>query len=115
MHEEPNMKIEWTTIVVAVITLIGSVTAAWITAQSKAESTTKEIISGFHSVKVCSVYQPELWRDNTLVPMSWKPETCKNFGQKVGAWQYQLGCMFEDTLTLGDPNSGKGPVPNCGW
>jgi hypothetical protein len=109
------MKLNWTTIIVAVMTFAGSVLAAWITAQNKAQSTTKELIAGFDSVKVCSVYQPNMWRDNTLVPMKWKAETCKNFGQTVGGWNYQLGCMYEDTLLLGKENSGQGPTPNCGW
>jgi hypothetical protein len=109
------MKTESTAIVTTIIGVIGSLGVAWFTASHKAEEKTNEIIAGFHSVKVCSVYQENSWRDNTLVPLTWKAETCKNFGQKVGGWNYQLGCMFEDTLTLGQPNSGKGPVPNCGW
>jgi hypothetical protein len=108
------MRVEGTPILTAVISVVGSVAAAWITASNKAENTSKEIITGFRSTKVCSIYQPDLWRDNMLVPIGWKAETCKNVGQTVGAWNYQLGCIYEDTLLLGKPNSGVGPTPNCG-
>jgi hypothetical protein len=97
------MKVEPTAIAVTLIGFVGSITGAWIMASNKAESKAQEVataqvqqIVDLNKTKVCSIFKPEMWRDNILVPQSWKPETCKRFAEVMVAWNFQLGCVFED-------------------
>jgi hypothetical protein len=116
------MKIEPTAVVVALIGVVGSITAAWVTASNKAESKAQEVATikvqqlvDLNNTKLCSIVKPEGWRDNILVTQTWKPDTCKRFSEVMGAWNYQLGCVYNDEIAMGALNSGVGPMRNCGW
>ena len=116
------MKLQPTAIAVALIGFVGSIGGAWIAASSTAETKAKQVataktqeIINLNNTKICSIVKPEYWRDNILVPQAWKAETCKKFSEAMGAWNYQLGCVFDEEIALGALNSGTGPMRNCGW
>jgi hypothetical protein len=131
------MKVEPTAVVVAFLGVAGSIAAAWITAGNKAETKAQEVattaankaetkagevatakaqqVVDLNSVKLCSIVKPDMWRDNILVPNTWKAETCKRFSEQMGAWNYELGCVYNDEIAMGARNSGTGPMRNCGW
>ncbi len=108
------MKIQTTPVLVALIGLAGSLAGAWLTASHQAETKTQQVLA-VNSTKICSIFKPELWRDNTIVPQTWKADTCKKFSDAMGAWNYQLGCIYDDEVVLGAANTGNGPMRNCGW
>jgi hypothetical protein len=118
------MRLDATQIVVAGITLVGSIAGAQIAAGKRAGvaearidtavTTVKQLSLEFERAKVCSIIVPNMWRDNTLVPSSWTVATCHRFATSMGAWNYQVGCILPDVVVLG-PVDGGVPSPNCGW
>jgi hypothetical protein len=95
------------------------VAAAWVTASYKVkedvqplqQNTVGSLTDG---QKLCSVVIPVAFRDSLIVPQRWKPETCRQFQQQIGAYQFQPGCVFNETVIFGDVN-GALPKRNCGW
>jgi hypothetical protein len=65
-------------------------------------------------MKTCSIIGSANWRDTILVPQFWTAETCNQYRMTVGATNYQLGCIFDNSFSFGVNNGGK-PSPNCGW
>jgi hypothetical protein len=68
----------------------------------------------FTSQKMCRATTPGLFTWSTLVPSSWTSGTCASFAATALASQFQLGCIFENSFSLGSANGGI-PSPNCGW
>lgn len=64
--------------------------------------------------KICSVVDPGNFRDSFLVPRSWKKETCINYGKVVAAPNIQIGCVFSNSVELGQFGATP-PTKNCGW
>jgi hypothetical protein len=64
--------------------------------------------------KLCRVLQAETWRDGIIVPKNWTIFLCMDYMTKTDAHDYQLGCIYEDGITLGTAGGGI-PYPNCGW
>lgn len=65
-------------------------------------------------IKTCSIIGSTNWRDTIPVSQLWTTETCNQYRMAVGATNYQLGCIFDNSFSLGENNGGK-PSPNCGW
>lgn len=64
--------------------------------------------------KLCRVMQNKQWKDGLIVPKSWPISLCRDYMLKSGGSKYQLGCVYQDGLTLGTED-GTIPSPNCGW
>ena len=106
-------------VIVALIGAVASIGAAYSTASYKTKEEVKplqqnSVGSLTEGQKLCSVVIPNVFRDSLIVPKSWKLDTCRWFQVQVGAYQYQLGCVFEDSVSWGDAN-GAIPQRNCGW
>lgn len=106
-------------VVVALIGAVASIGAAWITASYKTKEEVRPLQQASmgslaEGQKLCSVIIPGVFRDSLVVPRNWKPNTCRQFQMDVGAFQYQLGCVFDDAVSWGDVNGGI-PKKNCGW
>ncbi|MBL0058289.1 MAG: hypothetical protein IPP35_04085 [Elusimicrobia bacterium] len=68
----------------------------------------------FTSQKFCRVTVPNMFAFTTLVPSGWTSGTCANFMASSGGLQFQLGCIFENSFSIGGINGGI-PSPNCSW
>jgi hypothetical protein len=106
-------------ILVAVIGAVASIATAWITASFTAKEEVRPLQQNAvgsltEGQKLCSVVIPGAFRDSLIVPRSWKSVTCRQFQAQVGAYQYQLGCVFDEDTSWGDVNGGI-PKINCGW
>ncbi len=65
--------------------------------------------------KVCSVYQPGVWRDTLVVPQNWTASSCNEFRATTGTSNYQLACLSDTWIYWG---AGGAFVPwynPCGW
>jgi hypothetical protein len=70
--------------------------------------------------KVCSVVDPNNWRDSMIVPKSWTAKQCQNYQEETRAVNHQLGCAFRDELVLGEQVGNLAqlampPARDCGW
>ena len=117
-------------IVVALIGAFASIGKVWVeSAANKAgvesnkvavqklgDSTTGTLEDG---QKLCSLFDPNKWRDNVVVPKSWSKDICMSLGVKVGATRYQLGCVFSNSAELGADvainQTAPSPARTCGW
>ncbi|HMV64207.1 MAG TPA: hypothetical protein PKE01_12775 [Rhodocyclaceae bacterium] len=66
----------WTAVVIALIGALASVVVAWITANQKAKEETAplrplSIGSLVEGQKLCSIFVPNMWRDNMIIPKTW--------------------------------------------
>lgn len=65
-------------------------------------------------LKLCSAVTGGNWRDSIVVNDSWRAPACAEWARSVGAPEWQLGCLLDNTFSWGAPNGGQ-PNPNCGW
>jgi hypothetical protein len=116
-----NIKVTLITVVVPAIT---SVIIALITAKQQTASLQQASLGNLSGgQKLCSIFVPNLWRDNLIVPQQWNTENCEDLERKMGATQFQLGCVYSNFISLGDPfdntvshdSPKRKPPRDCGW
>jgi hypothetical protein len=64
--------------------------------------------------KLCRVLHGNTWRDGLIVPQDWTVSICVDYMKKSGGTGYQLGCIYSDGTNLAKED-GSLPSPNCGW
>jgi hypothetical protein len=62
-------------------------------------------------IKVCSVVVDGSWRNDLMVPKTWKQTNCEGWATKIGTGVHNLACLLKDRVQYDD-------VPGwntCGW
>jgi hypothetical protein len=112
-------EIAWVPLAVALIGVVGSLGVAWITASHTAAKEVAPIQAASigpqsSGQKLCSAVVPGGFRDSMIVPHTWKIDTCKQFQTSIGAFKFQIACVFDDKISWGNMD-GSIPDQNCGW